>query len=71
VTDARTPCSGVPHMTRRSHNPKVVGSNPTPATIASGQRPSLGTASLRVGPLPPRYRDHGQIGAVHEAGEGA
>jgi len=30
----------------KSHNPKVVGSNPTPATIASGQRPRFGGASL-------------------------
>jgi len=33
----------------RSHNPKVVGSNPTPATIEPGQRPRFGGVSLVVG----------------------
>jgi hypothetical protein len=32
-----------------AHNPKVVGSNPTPATIYAGQSRSHGAGFLRVG----------------------
>ncbi len=42
--------SGLVGTRRHAHNPKVVGSNPTPATMYAGQSRSLGAGSLRLWP---------------------
>ncbi len=52
-----------------AHNPKVVGSNPTPATIAPVQRPRFGGASLVLGALPVRYRDLRALLRIDEVSE--